>query len=102
MGVSFIANDTGSVLEVTCQNDSDSSAINLTGATVTLRWNNIAGTTVEQAMTITNATGGVAQYQFTAGELEEGTTSYEVEITDSGGDIITSLKRLREKVGPKL
>jgi len=87
----FVEDDTGSKLEVTCKNDSDKSVIDLTGSTVKIRWKNLAGAVQEKTMTVTNAAGGVAEYQFAAGELEIGRNSYEIEITDSGGGVIKNL-----------
>lgn len=88
---SFVAGDTGSVLRVTCTNDSDDTAINLTGATVALRWLNSAGTLVSQNMTIVTAASGIAQYQFTASELFAPSMSFEVRITDASSNVIRSL-----------
>lgn len=94
----FVAGDTGSKLEVTCKNDADNSAINLTGATVKLKWKDSGGALQTKTMTITGAATGVAEYQFLTGELFAGTTDFEVEITDAGGKIIRCLDLLREKV----
>lgn len=94
----FVAGDTGSKLEVTCKNDADNTAINLTGATVKLKWKDAGGALQTKTMTITGAVAGVAEYQFLTGELFAGTVDYEVEITDADGKIIRSLDLLREKV----
>jgi len=98
----FVEADTGSKLEVTCKNDADQSVIDLTGATVKIRWNNAASVLQERNMTITNAAAGVAEYQFASGELEKGRVSYEIEITDSGGGIIKCLNLLPVLVREKL
>lgn len=94
----FVAGDTGSKLEVTCKNDADNTAINLTGATVKLKWKDAGGTLQTKTMTITSAATGVAEYQFLAGELFAGLMNFEVEITDSGGKIIRCLEIIAEKV----
>ena len=102
MANEFVQDDTGSKLEVTCQNDDDKSVIDLTGATVKARWKDKAGTVVEKTMSVTDAAAGVAEYQFATGELEAGTTGYEIEITDAQGGIIKNLNLLliniREKI----
>ncbi len=98
----FVEGDTGSKLEVTCKDDADKSVIDLTGATIKIRWKNKASQLVEKAMTVTNPTGGVAEYQFAAGELEAGTTGFEIEITDSGGDIIKNMSLILARVREKL
>ncbi len=95
----FVAGDTGSKLKVTCKNDSDSTVINLTGATVKLKWRGSGGTLQTKTMTIlTPATNGQAEYQFLTGELFAGTMDFEVEITDSGGKVIRCLDLISEKV----
>ena len=98
----FVEADTGSKLEVTCKNDDDKSVIDLTGATVKIRWKNLAGSVQEKAMTVTNAAGGVAEYEFAASELEEHRQAHEIEITDSGGKVITSLNPVTVTIRKKL
>jgi len=87
----FVSGDTGSKLQVTCKNDADNSIINLTGATVKLKWKDSAGLLISKTMTITNAVGGIAEYQFGTSELYAGAMSFEIEITDTSSKIITSL-----------
>ena len=95
----FVANDTGSKLKVTCKNDADSTVIDLTGATVKLKWKNSSGILQTKTMTVlTPATNGQAEYQFLIGELFSGTMDFEVEITDSGGKITRCLDLIAEKV----
>jgi hypothetical protein len=96
----FVSGDTGSKLRVTCRNDSDNSVIDLTGATVALRWYNRAtDAVIERTMSIINpATGGQAEYQFAAAELVAPEMDFEVRITDSGGKIVRSLDLLAEGV----
>lgn len=102
MANEFVQDDSGSKLEVTCKNDADKSVIDLTGATVKARWNDKSGLVVEKTMTITDAAGGVAEYQFAAGELEAGTTGYEIEITDAAGGIIKNLNLLLVNIRQKI
>ena len=97
MAYEFVAGDTGSKLRVTCQN-SDGTVIDLTGATVVLKWHDIAGLLVTRTMTIVNAVAGIVEYQFLASELIAKTMDFEVEITDSGGNVLRSLKPLYEPV----
>lgn len=95
----FVSGDTGSTLKVTCKNDGDSTIIDLTGATVKLRWKDSSSTLQTRTMSIVNpATSGIAEYQFLAGELFAGLMNFEVEITDSGGKIIRCLEIIAEKV----
>ena len=98
----FVQDDSGSKLEVTCQNDADKSVIDLTGATVRVRWKDKAGQVAERTMTVTDATGGVAEYRFAAGELEPGTTGFEIEITDAQGGIIKNLDLLLVNIREKI
>ncbi len=83
----MVAGDTNRTLRVTCT--SGGSAINLTGATVTLLWR-IATTgsktdTKQQAtMTLVTPASGIAPYTFTAGQLVPGKMTAEVQITAAG------------------
>lgn len=98
----FVSGDTGSVLQVTCT-DSAGAAINLTGATVRLKWKTAANVLVERVMTIVTATSGICKYQFAAAELFSPSMVFEVEITDSAGKITTNLAPIvsvvREQIG---
>ena len=82
----LVASDNPKLI-VTC---SDGSApIDLTGATVKLRWKIDSAAVVEKSMTVTNPTGGVAEYVFVTADLTTGTMSYEVQITTNVGSILT-------------
>lgn len=95
----FVSGDTGSTLKVTCKNDSDNAVIDLTGATIKLKWKDSSSTLQTRTMTIVSpATSGIAEYQFLAGELFAGLMNFEIEITDSGGKIIRCLEIIAEKV----
>jgi hypothetical protein len=99
----FVAGDTGSVLRVTCTNDSDGTAINLTGSTVVLRWfNRATEAVIEQTMTLVTPASGICSYQFAAGELVSPSMAFEVKITDGSGKVIRSLNLLNEAVREKL
>ena len=102
MANEFVQDDSGSKLEITCQNDDDKSVIDLTGATVKARWKDKAGTVVEKTMTVTDAASGIAEYQFATGELEAGTTGFEIEITDAQGGIIKNLNLLLVNIREKI
>ncbi|MDQ6989208.1 MAG: BppU family phage baseplate upper protein [Mariprofundaceae bacterium] len=98
----FVASDTGSKLVVTCKNADTNAVISLSGATVTLRYS-INGQAVQaKTMSITDAAGGVAEYQFAAGDLVDGELHAEVEITDASGFVITQLIPFRLTVRAKL
>lgn len=90
--VELVVADTGSKLQVTCSDNDTLSVINLTGATVTLRWVDANGVLQTKTMTVTNAVGGVAEYLFLAGEIAYPKMKFEVIITDSGGKTITNLE----------
>ena len=98
----LVTGDTGSKLIATCA-DSDGAIINLTGATVELHWEGEDGVVVSEVMTIDDAAGGIASYTFGAGEIFAPKMVFEVEITDSGGKIITCVDKIelivREQIG---
>ena len=95
---SFVEADTASKLRVTCKNKGTGNAINLTGSTVQLQWKTRKGTFVEKAMTLTDPTNGIAEYQFVVGELESPAMKFEVEITDGTSKVFRSLDVLYELV----
>lgn len=83
--------DTGSKIQVTCTDNETAAVIDLTGATVSLRWVDPDGALQTKAMTVTNAAGGIAEYLFLAGEIAYPKMRFEVIITDSGGKTISNL-----------
>lgn len=91
MAYSFVAGDTGSVLRVTCTNDSDDSAIDLTGATVVVKWRDSLGALQTKTMTIVTAASGIAEYNFAASELFSPSMSFEIQVTDASAKVIRSL-----------
>ena len=99
---SFVENDTASKLEVTCIDNDSGNAIPLTGKTVTLRWSDRRGEPIARVMTITDAANGVAEYQFAAGELDQPSMQFEVQITNADSTIMKSLDVLVEKVRKEL
>lgn len=94
MATELVTGDTGSVLQLTLKDNDTNTAINLTGATVTLRWENAAGTITSKTMTIVTAVSGIVQYRFLAGEIIYPRHKFEVEITDSSGYKISNLTLL--------
>ena len=88
----FVELDTGSTLLVICRNQATNGLIDLTGATVKLKYR-LNGTGALQTKTMTvNAPGtlGQAQYTFLVADLGADFENAEVEITDAGGLIVTS------------
>jgi|WetSurSiteA1Bulk_404760.scaffolds.fasta_scaffold16651_2 hypothetical protein len=88
----FVAGDTNSKIRFTFKKASDGSALDLSGATVDLRWKIGAGILTTSAMTVTDAAGGVAEYLFTTGQLVAGTLTAEGRVT-SGGKFVTTLEQ---------
>ncbi len=101
--VDMVTGDTGTKYKITATDDQTGAVINLTGATVRLRWEDETGTVQTRVMTILVATAGTAEYQFLAGEIISGTMRFETEITDSSGYVISSLDLtslvVREEMG---
>lgn len=94
--MSFVSGDTGSKLEVTCKDDDTGLVIDLTGSTVKLKWLDIVKALQTKTMTITDAINGIAEYQFLANELFGRQMKFEVEITDSGGEVLRNIELIRE------
>lgn len=103
MGILLIAGDTGSKIIITCKDRDTGAAIDLTGATVKLRYSISGGTTVEKTATVVSPpTLGQVSYQFLANDLVSGTMYTEVKITDISGFVITSLEPITISVGARL
>ena len=94
----FVSGDTGSTLLVTCTDDAGV-AIDLTGATIHLRWQEAAGTVSDKTMSIVSAVAGTCSYKFLTGELFAPGMAFELEVTDALGfklsnvDLITVIVR---------
>jgi hypothetical protein len=89
----FVAGDTNSKIRLTFTRASDGSLLDLTGATVDLRWKIGAAPLTTSAMTlIVPNTLGQAEYLFTTGQLVAGTLTCEGRVT-SGGKFVTSLEQ---------
>ena len=96
--MSLVSGDTGSELEVTCKDDDTGLVINVTGSTVKLKWIDKAAALQTRTMTITDAVNGIVKYRFLAPDLIAKQMKFEVEITDSGGDVLRILDLIRENV----
>jgi hypothetical protein len=101
MDFHFVAGDTNSKLQVTCKRTDTGAVIDVTTATVTLRWSVNEGTTTEDTMTKEDAVNGIVSYTWGTDELEAGILKCEVEI-DSGGNVVTSLEAMRFSVRDRL
>ena len=98
----LVTGDTGSVLRITCKDNDTEAAIDLTGSTVRLRWEDDTGTVQTRTMTIVTAASGIVSYQFVTDEIIYGTMKFEVEITDSGGYKISNLALISIKTREQL
>lgn len=70
--------------------DSVGNPYNLSGTTVRFRWR-LNDVFRDPVMTLTSATGGKVQYVIPSTELAAGTASYEVDVIDGAGDVLTSI-----------
>lgn len=85
----FVTGDTGVVLRRTLK-DENGVVIDVTGAQhVKVRWKQ-KGVVTEKTMTVEDAVNGLVKYQFAANDLQAGDVSFEFEVKDSLGQIITS------------
>lgn len=96
-----VTEDAKIVLRVTCTTKSGG-AVNLTGATVTLRWKIAAAVAIEKAMTIVDAVGGIVEYEFQDGELGAPMMRYEVTAVLASGVETTSIHEHRLAVRERL
>jgi len=105
MAFSIKQNDTSPSLQATLK-DASQTAVNLTGATVMFHMKSVDGTIkVDAEMTITNAEGGVVQYDWQTGDTDTvGTYYVEFEVTysdlsvetfpNNGNKVVTVVKEL--------
>lgn len=94
MKYDVVQGDSGTALRVECVKGV-SQAIDLTGATVTLKWRSKTRQLVERGMTIVDAVSGVAEYQFVAGELYAPSMDVTVMIVDMLGGVLHSREALK-------
>mgnify|MGYP001549789444 CR=1 FL=1 len=98
----LVSGDTGSKLSVTVK-DNAGAIVDLTGATVKFRWLGNDNLIKEVDAGVTDAPNGVVQYAFLAGDIIAPEMKIEVEVTDSGGLINTSVALIdltvREQLG---
>lgn len=76
-------------------------ALDLAGATVTLKYRVDGGTLATKTMTVTDPTNGVATYTFGTGDLTAGIMVAEVEVT-SAGKVTSSIEAMRFTVRAKV
>lgn len=100
MDYELVAGDTGSKLVVTIVDNGDGTAVDLTGATVNLRWRANRSVVVvgPKDMTVTDAPGGIAEYLFEATELVAGIMEFEVEVIDAQARKVRNLAPIVERV----
>ena len=94
--------DKGLILILTIKDNKTQAAVNLTGATVLLRWKLGTGAVTESALTITDAVNGVVQYQFSIPFAESGSLQYEAVVNDATGNIYTNLAIQKFAIRAKL
>lgn len=97
----FIQNDTGSTLRVQCSDKANGLLINLAGCVVRLKWK-YQGVLLTRVMSIVDAITGKAEYKFVLGELQPTVKEFEIEITLSSGEVITSTDRIKVSIGKEL
>lgn len=107
MPIDLVEDDTGTVLQCTVRNKKPVQVVDLTGATVKIRWTINGGSPVEQDMEIEDAASGRVSYQFKVGDLAvpSGTESamrLNVVVTDSGGKVLTQLKPITYTIRKKI
>lgn len=101
--IDYVAGDTASKHgPVTCK-DKAGVVIDLTGTTVKLLYRIEGGALQTRTMTILSpATEGKVEYQFISTDLTEGVMVGAVEITDSGGKIVTETCTFKRVIRAKL
>ena len=104
--MSLVEQDTSSKLSVTLTNV-DGTAINLSGATVKLKFKIDTSTLSTKTMTIDDAANGKASYVFTkVGSVFDlaaaGTLYYEIEVTQADTTILTTSKISNIEVRKKI
>lgn len=83
----FVEGDTGAFLQIACRDVGTGGPLDLSSATAVLRYTLNGGAAVERDMVVTDAAGGLVQYQFVADELEAGALRCEVTITRASGTL---------------
>lgn len=87
MTVAFVAGDTAATLRVQCMDEETGEPVDLSGATVELRWRIAGRPMVTRSMVIVDAAEGLAEYEFAANELRCGELRADVVITRTAGTL---------------
>jgi len=90
----FVETDTGAFLQVACRDAATGAAMNLASSTAVLRYSLNGAAAIERAMIVVDAAAGLAQYQFTAGELVAGNLRCEVTVTSGAGTLTSEAPML--------
>ena len=107
MAIDLVEDDTGTVVDYTLVNKKTKTPIDLSGATVVLRWTINGGAPVQQTMSILDAAAGRVSYQFAAGELAvpsgtESSMRLNVVVTDAENKVLTQLKPITYTIRKKI
>tara|TARA_R100000808_G_scaffold930_2_gene4457 strand:+ start:1962 stop:2267 length:306 start_codon:yes stop_codon:yes gene_type:complete len=97
MGVDF-KEGSNPEIELVFTDEATREPVNLTAATVTLRFRFNGGSRLERAMTITDVAKGVAKYRFTAGEMVAGDLVFDAEAVDNTGNSHPCLETFQMRV----
>lgn len=97
----LVQGDTRPILTCTLTDETTGLAINITGATVVLRFRESGSTTTKATITgaVTNGANGVVEFTWPVGALDTaGEFEGEVEVTFANGGVQTIYDRLKFKV----
>jgi hypothetical protein len=98
----LVAGDTGSVIQITCIDKATQQALDLTGSTVDIHWEDSTGTLVSHQMQIVSAINGQVKYQFGVNELFAPSMSFEIVVTNASGKTLSNTTLLNVNVRDKL
>jgi hypothetical protein len=100
----FVENDSGVQLQVTCTEGDNTTLIDLTQGSVLLRWivDQQPGVVERPMVVVGDPTQGVVSYEFQTGELKGPLMTFEVQITDGAGKVRTSTESFKERVRDRL
>lgn len=101
--IDYVAGDRTKLIRTCKDKDNDNAVIDLTGATVLLKYSIDGATLVTKTMTIqAPATAGKVEYEFTANDLTAGEMKGAVEVTDSASKVFTQLDPFTRTIRAKL
>ena len=100
--IDYVVGDNTKLIRTCRDKDNANAIINLTGATVLLKYSISGAALVTKTMSVPTPTNGKAEFEFLTPDLTVGEMKGAVEVTDSAGKVFTQLDPFTRTIRAKL